>query len=209
MSRIPPIGESEAVDKIAQTYERLRDMLGGDPIPAPFLIYARVPAFLQDFYMNFKKFVWSEGALDVPSKLLIGLSVTSTLKCGEWTDLLMARATQLNVSTQQQHDALAIAATCQMYNVFFKFRELSGSELFSGMSVGLRAHTFAGTTLTPQLVELINIAVSDINGCKPCTSGHVDKARQLGVSDDAMLECIQCAATLAAGCHFLNSATAD
>ncbi|MFM8219389.1 MAG: carboxymuconolactone decarboxylase family protein, partial [Planctomycetaceae bacterium] len=80
--------------------------------------------------------------------------------------------------------------------------------LFSGMSVGLRAHTFAGTSLDAKLVELINIAVSDLNGCKPCTAGHVDKARALGLSDDALLECVQCAATIAAGCHFLNAAHA-
>jgi alkyl hydroperoxide reductase subunit D len=208
MSRISPIPESAAVDKVAQTYERLREMLDGQPIPAPFLVYAQVPAFLQDFYKNYKKFVHTDGQLDAPTKSLIGLAVAATLKCGPWIDLLSARGVQLGLAERQVLDTLGVAASCQMYNVFFKFRELSGSDLFSGMSVGLRAHTFAGTSLDAKLVELINIAVSDLNGCKPCTAGHVDKARALGLSDDALLECVQCAATIAAGCHFLNAANA-
>jgi lipoyl-dependent peroxiredoxin subunit D len=93
-----------------------------------------------------------------------------------------------------------------MYNIFFKFRDMSGSELFGGMGVGLRAHTFTSTSLDERLTELINVAISDINGCKPCTAGHVEKCRQLGVSDEALLETIQCAATVAAGATFLNAA---
>jgi alkyl hydroperoxide reductase subunit D len=54
-------------------------------------------------------------------------------------------------------------------------------------------------------VELINVVISDINGCKQCTSGHIEKARQLGVSEEAMQEAVQCAATMTAGCAFLNA----
>jgi alkyl hydroperoxide reductase subunit D len=89
-----------------------------------------------------------------------------------------------------------------MYNTFFKFRELSGSALFEGMGVGLRAHTFSSTSLGEKTVELLNTAVSDINACKPCTSGHVTHARELGVTDEQLLETIQCAATVYAVAQF-------
>ena len=49
-------------------------------------------------------------------------------------------------------------------------------------ATGLRS--FSGTSLDDKTVELINLVISDINACKPCTSGHVDKGRQLGLSDD-------------------------
>lgn len=206
MPRVAPVSEAEAADKVAQTYERIREMLEGTPVPAPFLTYGRVPSFLQDFYMNFKKFVWSEGHLDVKTRATIALAVTSALGCPAWSDWLAQRLERLGLGSQHVADTLAVAATCRMYNVFFKFRDLAGSEVYSGMSVGLRAHTFAGTSLDSKTVELINIAISDLNGCKPCTSGHVESAGKLGLSDDAILECIQCAATMAAGCEFLNSA---
>ena len=97
-------------------------------------------------------------------------------------------------------DVLAVASTNSMYNSFFKFRYLSGSEAFGGMSVGLRAHTFMNTCLDDKTVELINTAISNLNACKPCTSGHVTMSRDL--------EAIQCASTMAAGCSFLKAAEA-
>lgn len=207
MPRILPVAPAEATDKVAQTYERLGELFEGGPVPPPFLLYARVPAFLQDFYMNFKKFVWSDGQIDVKTKATIALAVSSALRCPAWADFFAERCTKLGLPEQHVADTIGVASACQMYNVFFKFRDLSGSELFSGMGVGLRAHTFGNTSLDGKLVELINIAISDINGCKPCTSGHVDSARKLGVTDDALLECVQCAATMAAGCAFVNAAT--
>ncbi|MFN0051709.1 MAG: carboxymuconolactone decarboxylase family protein [Planctomycetales bacterium] len=206
MPRIFPVAEADATDKVAQTYERLREMFAPEPLPAPFLVYGRVPAFLQDFYMNFKKFVWSDGALPATHKTTIAFAVSAALRCDPWTDYFAARLKQLGMNEQYIADTLAVSAACQMYNVFFKFRDLAGSDLFSGMGVGLRAHTFANTSLDGARVELVNIAISDLNGCKPCTSGHVEKGRQLGLSDEAILECVQCAATMASGCALLNAA---
>lgn len=206
MARIASVPESEATDKVAQTYGRVREMFGGGTIPEPFLVYGRVPSFLQDFYMNFKKFCYTEGKLDAKTKAIVALAVSGNSESGLWIDYWSGRCRELGLPGEQLADVSAVAATCVMYNVFFKFRDLSGSELFSGMPVGLRAHTFAGTSLDERTVELINIAISDINGCKPCTTGHIEKARQLGVSDEALLETVQCAATMAAGIQFLKAA---
>ena len=156
--------------------------------------------------MDVKKFVWIAGKLDEKTKAIIALAVSSACKNPEWTRRMSERMRSLGGTEQEVADTLAVAATCGMYNIFFKFRDISGSDIFNGMSVGLRAHTFANTTLNDQTVELINIAVSDMNGCKPCTSGHVEKARQLGLNDEQILEAVQCAATIAAGANFLNSA---
>jgi alkyl hydroperoxide reductase subunit D len=205
MPRIAPIAPADATDKVAQAYERITEMLEGAAIPAPFLVYARVPAFLQDFSMNFKKFVWTDGNLDAKTKATLALAVASAARCSAWADFFAERCVELGFAEQYVADCVAVAASCQMYNVFFKFRDLAGSDLFSGVGVGLRAHTFANTSLDAKTVELINIAISDINGCKPCISGHVEKVRQLGVSDEAILESVQCAATMAAGCAFLNA----
>jgi lipoyl-dependent peroxiredoxin subunit D len=206
MPRIAPVPAADAADKVAQTYERLQELFGDAPLPEPFRLYARVPAFLQDFYMNFKKFCLGEGKLDGKTKGVIGLAVAWHYGCDPWADYFADRVKSLGADDQTVADAAAVASACAMYNVFFKFRELSGSELFGGMPVGLRAHTFAGTSLDDATVELINVAISDINNCKPCTEGHVAKARQLGVSDEAILEAIQIAATVAAGSQFLKHA---
>lgn len=206
MSRIQPLPETEAQDKVLQTYGRIKEMFGSEFIPEPFLRFGRVGAFLQDYYMNFKKFVYSEGRIDVRMKTLIGLAVSSHYGCGIWLDFFTGRLKSIGGSDDQVAEVMAIVATNAMYNNFFKFRDLSGSETFSAMSVGLRAHTFTGTSFDETTVELLNIAISDLNACKPCTSGHVTKARDLGITDEQLLEVIQCAATVAAGCAFLKAA---
>lgn len=208
MWQIAPISEATADDKVQQTYGRLRELFGAQPLPEPFYLYGAVPAFLQDFYMNFKKFVWSEGHIPAKTKAVIAFAISTVTKCRPWIDVFAVRCRELGISDQYLSDTLAVASSCAMYNAFFKFRDISGSDLFSGMSVGLRAHTFANTSLDDLTVELINVAISDLNGCKPCTSGHVEKARQLGASNEALLEVIQCTATMLAGTTFLNAAAA-
>lgn len=209
MPRIQPVPESAANEKVQQTYGRLHDLFEStDPLPEPFLYYGSVPAFLQDFYMNFKKFCYSPGALDLKTKSLIAVAVAGNFDSPVWADYFATRAKSQGADDQTLADVAGVASACAMYNVFFKFRDLSGSDLFTGMPVGLRAHTFAGTSLDDATVELLNIAISDLNGCKPCTEGHVAKARALGVSDEQMLEAIQCAATLYSGIQFLKHAGA-
>ncbi len=205
MPRLNPVDPATAPDKVAQTYSRLQELLGDD-LPDPFLIYGNVEPFLKDFYMNFKKFVYTEGALDAKTKAAIALATAAHAKCSPWLDYFDKRCLELGFSEEQVAELLAIAATNYMYNTFFKFRDLSGTDRFSGMGVGLRAHTFTNTSIDEKTVELINIAISDINACKPCTEGHVTKATKLGLSPEAILESIQCAATIYSGAMFLNCA---
>ncbi|MCA9079932.1 MAG: carboxymuconolactone decarboxylase family protein [Planctomycetaceae bacterium] len=203
---LTPLFPDEAPDKVAQTYERLRELFGEAEIPEMFLIYGNVEPFLRDFYMNFKKFVFSAGQLDERQKAAIALAVSAYAHCHRWTRWASSRCAILGFTEDQRAEILAIAATNAMYNTFFKFRDLSGSGLFEGMGVGLRAHTFSQVSLEEPLVELINIAISNLNACKPCTSGHVEQSRQLGLTNQQLLECVQCAATMYAGCQFLNAA---
>ncbi|HWL08870.1 MAG TPA: carboxymuconolactone decarboxylase family protein [Planctomicrobium sp.] len=208
MALLKPVPVSSASEKVAQHYGRISEMLGTTDLPEPFLIYGNVEAFLRDFYMNFKKFVYTDGPLDAKTKAAIALAVAAHGKCKPWLDYFADRCLQLGYSKEQVAEILAVAATNYMYNTFFKFRDLSGSTLFDGMGVGLRAHTFQSTSLGDKLVEILNIAISNINACKPCTSGHVEKGKMMGLSPEQILETVQCAATMYAGVQFLNSTTA-
>jgi alkyl hydroperoxide reductase subunit D len=206
MPRITPLPESEASDKAAQTYGRLREFFGEKPLPEVFLTMGRVPAFLGDFYMNFKKFIGSPGALDLPTKAAIALAVALKEGSSPWTDFYVEHAKANGLNDEQVAELAALVATNAMYNTFFKFRELSGSDVFGGMSVGLRAHTLHGTSFDEKTAELIAIAISDLNSCKPCVAGHVKKARDLGLTDEAILETIQCAAVAYAGVQYTKAA---
>lgn len=205
MSFLKPIRPADAPEAVAQIYVRVQELLAGD-LPEMFLMYGNVEPFLRDFYMNFKKFVYSSGALDEKSRVMIGLVVSCHAKCPAWIAWFQQRAVGLGWTPTEVAEAMAVAATNYCYNTFFKFRDMSGSGLFEGMGVGLRAQTFQSVSLDQKLVELINIAISDLNACQPCTSGHLKQSRALGLTDPQILECIQCASTMYAGCQFLNSA---
>jgi lipoyl-dependent peroxiredoxin subunit D len=207
MPRLNPISPEQAGEDVARTYDRIRELLGSDDLPEPFLIFGNVEPFLRDFYMNYKKFVHTDGAIDAKTKAAVALCVAVHGKSKPWQDYFEQRCRDLDFSEQQTAELLAVAATNYMYNTFFKFRDISGTDLFDGMGVGLRAHTFNKTSLDETLVELVNVAISDLNACQPCTKGHVEKARKLGLSPEQILECIQCAATMYAGVQFLNAAT--
>lgn len=205
MAFVEPVTDSAAEEKVVQVYERIREILGVQEIPEIFRVFANVPAFLQDFFMNFRKFVLGTGKLEEKRKLLIATAVAGQFGSSRWLEYLSTFAEARGVSHLEITEALAVGATNSMYNVLFKFRDISGSDVFGGMSIGLRAHTFQGTSLDEATVELINLALSDLNACKPCTAAHVMKARTLGVSDEAIYEAIQCAATMVAGIQFLRS----
>ena len=205
MSFVSPVAEADAVDKAVQAYSRIKEVLGVEEVPEVFRYMANVPAFVHDFFMNFRKFVLSEGKLGQKTRLLIAAAVAGQAGSQTWLSFLKDLAEDRSVTPQEMTEALAVGSTNSMYNVLFKFRDISGSDIFEGMPVGLRAHTFQGTSLDEQTVELINLALSDINACKPCTSAHVAKARELDVSDEAIYEAIQCAATMISGTQFLRS----
>jgi len=205
MPLVNPVLPEQATDKAAQTYERIKEIFEVSEIPEIFQYMANVPAFLHDFFMNFRKFVLSAGKLDEKRKLLVACAVAGQTGSMKWLEYVQTFAAARNVTAAEITEALAVGATNSMYNVLFKFRDIAGTDVFDGMSVGLRAHTFHGTSLDDMTVELINLALSDINGCKPCTAAHVEKARQTGLSDEAIYEAIQCAATMIAGTQFLRS----
>lgn len=209
MAFAEPVAADQAVDKAAQVYERIREVLGVTEIPEIFTYFATVPAFLHDFFMNFRKFVLGDGKLDQKRKLLIAAAVCGQNGSQKWLEYLTEFAEERGASREELVEAMSVGATNSMYNVLFKFRDISGSDVFDGMGVGLRAHTFQGTSLDGETVELINLSLSDLNGCKPCTTAHVAKARQVGVSDEAIYEAIQCAATMVAGTQFLRSVTGE
>ncbi|QDT38544.1 carboxymuconolactone decarboxylase family protein [Stratiformator vulcanicus] len=206
MKRIAPLRESEATDKTATTYGRIKEMLDADEVPPVFLVMGRVPAFLQDFYMNFKKFVVKEGKLDPPTKTAIALAVALKEECSPLVDFLTDMGSSRGLDEKHIGDIGAIVASNAMYNSFFKFRDIAGSDVFEGMPVSLRAHAFQNTSFDDQTVELLSVAVSNLNACKPCVAGHVKKARTLGVQDEAILEAVQIASLIVAGAQFLNAA---
>lgn len=206
MTYAAPVTEAAATEAIKQTYDRIKEHFGTSEVPAIFLPFGSNEAFLKDVYMNSKKFIFSEGKLDLKTKSIIAFAVAAYAKSSPFKDFFGEYAKKQGLNDQALTDICALVGANSLYNTFFKFRDLSGSDIFSGMPVGLRAHVFHGTVFDDKTVELVNTVISNINACKPCTSGHVTKCKNLGVSDEAILEAIQCAATAYSMTQFYSAA---
>lgn len=196
----PPVAPDAAPDNIQKIYDRIRETFGNGDVPVGFQMKGHVEPFLQDAYMNYRKFVVDgTGKLDDDQRKAIALATVSAMACTHCVRQHAKEAQdKLGWSQEKVAEVLAVTATCAMYNVYYKFKDLAGDPQFEGMSVGLRAHTFQKTSLDDSLVELINVVVSNINGCPMCTSGHVKKAMQLGMSADQIDEAVRISGVLAA-----------
>ena len=122
MPLVNPVTPEQATDKAAQAFERIREVLEVSDIPEIFQYMANVPAFVHDYFMNFRKFVLSTGKLDEKRKLLVAFAVAGQTGSVKWMDYLQAFTATRNVSPAEITETLAIGATNSMYNVLFKFR---------------------------------------------------------------------------------------
>jgi alkyl hydroperoxide reductase subunit D len=195
----PPIAPDKAPASTQAIYDRIKETIGKGEVPVGYQMMGHVDSFLQDSYMNARKFI-HEGSdlLDRKTREALALATSSAQNCVHCVRSHAKTAVAEGWTEQQVAEILAVTATCAMYNNYYKFKDLAGDSTFEGFSVGLRAHTFLKTSLDEKLVELINIVVSNINGCLKCTSGHVQKALKLGLTHEQIDEAIKVSATMTA-----------
>ncbi len=194
----PPIAPEQAPPNIQSIYERIKETIGKGSVPPGYQMMGHVESFLQDSYMNYRKFIADgAGKLDPKQREAITLATSSAMNCVHCVRAHARSAKEAGFTDQQVAEILAVTATCAMYNVYYKFKDLSGDAAFEAKTAQLRAHTFQKTSLGDQLTELINIVVSNINGCPQCTSGHVQKALELGLTHDDIDEAVRISAVMA------------
>jgi len=200
MPVVPPLKPDDAPESTQKVYNRIAETIGDGSVPTGYQMMGHVEPFLQDSYMNYRKFIKDgAGSLDDRQRKAIVLATSSAMNCSSCVKSHTKSAVDHEIFTEQEvREVLAVAATCAMYNTYYKFKDLVDDEQFKSYQVGLRAHTFQKTSLDDTMVELINIVVSNINGCLMCTSGHVKKAMSLGLSADDVDEAIKISATMAA-----------
>lgn len=195
----PPIAPDKAPASTQGIYDRIKETIGNGEVPLGYQMMGHVDPFLQDSYMNARKFI-HEGndLLDRKTREALVLATSSAQNCAHCVRSHAKQALTHGWTEAQVAEILAVTATCAMYNNYYKFKDLAGDDAFKGFSVGLRAHTFLKTSLGDKLVELINIVVSNINGCHACTSGHVQKALKLGLTHEQIDEAVKVSATMTA-----------
>lgn len=196
----PAVSPEQAPEGVKKIYDRIAETIGNGAVPLGYQMMGNVECFVQDSYMNYRKFIHDgTGLLDAKQRKAIVLASSSAMNCVHCVRHHAKDAVAAGTLTESEvAEVLAVTATCAMYNTYYRFRDLAGDDAFKAMTPGLRAHTFQKTSLGDPLVELINVVVSNINNCHMCTSGHVMKALKLGLSRDQIDEAIKISATMAA-----------
>ena len=195
----PPLAPEKAPESTRSIYERIKETLGNGQVPVGYQMMGNVEPFLQDSYLNFRKFIKDgSGKLDAKERHAIVLASSSAMNCVHCVRSHAREAVEIGWTEKEVAEILAVTATCAMYNVYFKFKDLAGDGAFEHLTPGLRAFTFQKTSLDEKLVELINVVVSNINGCRKCTSGHVAKSLELGATHEDIDEALKISATMAA-----------
>lgn len=198
MPVVPPLAPEAAPESTKSIYNRIAETIGDGKVSLGYQMMGHVEPFLQDSYMNYRKFVHDgAGKLDARQRAAIVMATSSAQNCSHCVRHHAKEIVAAGSLTEQEvREVLAVTATCAMYNTYYKFKDLAGDAKFEAFSVGLRAHTFLKSTLGQPLVELINIVVSNIHGCPTCTSGHVKKALELGLTHDQIDEAMKVSATM-------------
>lgn len=196
-SQLSPLSGVETTEKAQRALDRLKETFKVEELPAGLAALAGSEPGIHDVYMNLKR-QFDGGSLSAPDKLLIALAVTSAAGSAEATRYLIAVAREAGAEPQRIHDAIAVGAVCTIYNTYYKFRHLAPEGEFDSYKGTFNANSFMKTSLSMAMTELINIAVSNLNDCNACVSGHLQKARQYEVTNDQVDEAIKAAAAATA-----------
>lgn len=195
----PPIAPEDASEGVTRIFDRIKETIGNGDVSVGFRMMAHSEPFLQDSYMNMRKFISDgTGTLDEKTREALALATSSAMNCSSCVRAHFKQSVAKGWTEEEAAEILAVTATCTMYNLAYKFPDLAGDSAFESMSPQLRAHTFQKVSLEQKLVELINIVVSNINSCPTCTTGHVKKAKDLGLSNEEIYDAIRISAVMSA-----------
>ncbi|RAL21744.1 hypothetical protein DL240_12905 [Lujinxingia litoralis] len=206
MSWLPVLTDDQMNDDQKKVFARALTKLNieGDA-PDWLRVLANAPLFLKDVFMNLDKGVFSEGALQAKTRVLLAAVAAAHHGNRDVATFFAERARGLGFTDEQIHEALGIAATSTSFNLYYKFRSLAATDAFEGLNPGLRASLFMRPTMGKAFAELVNLMISTANGCPSCVSGHIQEAVSLDITREQIDEVIRTGAIVASICQFVNS----
>ncbi len=134
MPVVPPLTPEAAPPSTQSIYDRIKETIGNGQVPVGFQMMGRAETFLQDSFMNHRKFIHDgAGKLDAKQREAIVLAVSSANNCVHCVRAHAKEAIAKGWTDGQVAEILGVVATCAMYNTYFKFKDLAGDEAFKHM----------------------------------------------------------------------------
>jgi alkyl hydroperoxide reductase subunit D len=95
-------------------------------------------------------------------------------------------------------DAKAAAALMAMNNVYYRFRHMSGKEVYNTKPPRLRMTRIAQPKTSKVDFELFCLAISAINACEQCIRAHERTVTEHGLTEEHVHDAVRIAATMQA-----------
>ena len=173
---------AKANERGLRSVERIKEVLKVGDVPAGFKAFAASENGISDLYMNLNRQL-ADGALPARTKVLVALGVAAAFGSRDAVDFFSSVAAAAGRTEDEMHEAVAAAIVCQMFNGYYRFRHQVPAEdvpAFEAFKAPFNANSFVKSTLPPEELEAVCIAVSSANNCHKCIEGHTAKARSLG-----------------------------
>ncbi|GEM_PF-239703 len=183
-------------DRSQRALDRIKEVFAVSDLPGEFKILAASENGIQDIYMNLNRQL-QDGTLARRMKLLVALGVAVSQGSRAAVDFLSEAALAAGRSREEVLDTIGVATTCSIFNGYYKFRGLIPDDwkpAFEAFKAPINANAFVKSILPRAEMESVCIGVSVANGCKSCVSGHIEDARQNGVTDEQIDEIVRAAA---------------
>lgn len=153
--------------------------------------------YAKDIRLNFDQVLTEEGAPDLKLPQILGIALASAYatKNNDLVDALIKDyPDQLTVEMVQA--AKSAATIMAMNNVYYRFTHLASDQEIRLLPAKLRMNVLANPGIDKMDFELMNLAVSAINGCGACMDAHVNQLIKAGVSRLGVQSCIRIASVV-------------
>ncbi len=111
-------------------------------------------------------------------------------------EALLADARAAGVAPEVFEDAQAAAALMGMNTVYYRFRHLSGKEVYSKKPARLRMQWMAKPKTSKANFELFSLAIAALAGCETCIKAHEGSILHQGLTEDHVHDTVRIAAVL-------------
>jgi len=197
----------EPTEKGVRSLDRIKERFGITELPKALHSIVGSESGANDIYMNLNR-QFADGKMTEKTKLIVAVAVASAVGSQRGVEFFGDIAVAKGRTRNEVLDAVSAATVCSIFNGYYRFRDQVPHEeksIFEAFRAPFNANVFMKSALDSFEVEAICVAVSSLNGCHICVTGHLNKARSLGMTNEQVDELIRASA---AACAVANALSA-
>jgi alkyl hydroperoxide reductase subunit D len=151
--------------------------------------------YLRDLKINVSNAL-NASTLQKKEAFLVALAVTVNEKNETLQNAFAAKATAEGATEQEIAEVISCASLMAANNVYYRFRHFMHEEFYNNAQAGIRMSIMMNPVIGKELLELISIVVSAINGCEMCVTSHEKNLVQHGTDKQRIHDAVRLGAVL-------------